>query len=88
MNAKKQMKQSNKIAHMNNNLLIFIVVAAIILGAVYYFSTPAGEPLPMQDSTSLPALEQELSDTDVEGLDQEFADIEMELEAAISEAEQ
>lgn len=76
---------------MNKNLLIFIVIALIILGIVYYFSIPStedGQPWSEQlsDDTSVGALEQELVDTDLENLDQEFADIEMELEAAISEA--
>jgi len=75
---------------MNKNLLIFIVVAVLILGAVYYFSNPpvdqTGNKSPSGD-TSVSALEQELADTNLENLDQEYADIEMELEAAISEAE-
>jgi len=76
---------------MNKNLLIFIVVALLILGVVYYFSNPLEEDQigneNLSDNTSVGALEQELVDTDLDNLDQEFADIEMELEASISEAQ-
>ena len=76
---------------MNKNLLIFIVVALLILGVVYYFSNPLEEDQigneNLSDNTSVGALEQELMNTDLDNLDQEFADIEMELEASISEAQ-
>ena len=77
---------------MNKNLLIFIVIALVILGIVYYFSsltTPAVDTgsESITGDTSAQALEQELTNTDFDNLDQEFADIEMELEAAVSEAQ-
>ena len=82
---------ANNILIMNKNLLIFIVVALLILGVVYYFSNPLEEDQigneNLSDNTSVGALEQELVDTDLDNLDQEFADIEMELEASISEAQ-
>lgn len=77
----------------NNNLLIFIIVALLILGAVYYFTMPPKQPdVPMDtystnDDTSVEVLEQELGSADLENLDQEFADIETELNAAVSEAQ-
>lgn len=73
---------------MNKNLLIFIVVALIILGIVYYFSSPPNEERgeeSLNNDTSVGALEQELTNTDFDDLDQEFVDIETELEASISE---
>lgn len=82
---------ANNILIMNKNLLIFIVVALLILGVVYYFSNPLEEDQigneNLSDNTSVGALEQELMNTDLDNLDQEFADIEMELEASISEAQ-
>ena len=74
---------------MNKNLLIFIIIAIGILGIVYYFSSlpqeqTEGETL--NSDTSVQALEQDLANTDLDNLDQEFADIDMELEASISEA--
>ena len=74
---------------MNKNLLIFIVVAVIILGIVYYFSSLPNEEMgqeSLNNDTSVGTLEQELTNTDLDNLDQEFADIDMELEASISEA--
>ena len=80
----------NNIVNMNKNLLIFIIVALIILGFVYYFSISQEEEQigsePLSGDTSADALEQELINTDLDNLDQEFTDIEMELDAAISEA--
>lgn len=74
---------------MNKNLLIFIIVALLMLGVVYYFSSPPDEQTmgetPNGDA-SVRALEQELTNTDLDNLNQEFADIEMELEASISDA--
>ncbi|TSC78739.1 MAG: hypothetical protein G01um101429_695 [Parcubacteria group bacterium Gr01-1014_29] len=76
---------------MNNNLLIFIIVALLILGAVYYVTLPSkevGEPQDITgDGTSVETLEQDLADTELENLDQEFADIDAELEAALSSAD-
>lgn len=75
---------------MNKNLFIFIIVALLILGVVYYFSNPPEKELTgnetLSDSGSVGALEQELTNTDLDNLDREFADIEMELEASISDA--
>ncbi|OGZ42779.1 MAG: hypothetical protein A3J55_03915 [Candidatus Ryanbacteria bacterium RIFCSPHIGHO2_02_FULL_45_17b] len=74
----------------NKNFLIFIVVALLMLGVVYYYSTLSENEQtgsePLSDDASVGVLEQELVDTDLDNLDQEFADIEMELEASISEA--
>ena len=74
----------------NKNLLILIIVAVIILGFVYYSSVmPNKDQMEneiLSDDTSVETLEQELTDTDLDNMDQEFADIEMELEAAISES--
>lgn len=74
----------------NKNFLIFILVALVILGAVYYVSILPEDQTgndSLSDDASVSALEQELVDTDLDNVDQEFADIEMELEASISEAE-
>ena len=74
----------------NKNLLILIIVAVIILGFVYYSSMIPNqdqvEDETLSDDTSVEMLEQELTETDLDNMDQEFADIEMELEAAISES--
>ena len=75
---------------MNKNLLIFIIIALVILGAVYYFSmTPPIETgqETVTGETSTQALEQELTQTNLDNLDQEFVDIETELEATVSEAQ-
>ncbi|OGZ45175.1 MAG: hypothetical protein A3J54_03560 [Candidatus Ryanbacteria bacterium RIFCSPHIGHO2_02_FULL_45_13b] len=74
----------------NKNFFIFIVVALLMLGIVYYFSALPEDQTgneSLSDDTSIDALEDELIATDLDNLDQEFADIEMELGAAISEAQ-
>ncbi|TSC70023.1 MAG: hypothetical protein G01um101470_903 [Parcubacteria group bacterium Gr01-1014_70] len=80
---------------MNKNLLIFVIIAVILLAVVYYFSAlregmgipeDTGEMVP-RDDTSVSALEADLTNTHIDNVDQEFADVEMELEAAISEAQ-
>jgi len=75
----------------NKNLLIFIIIALVILGAVYYLSPSVQEmdtvPPPVSNDTSDSAIEKDLEDTELENLDEEFVEIEAELEAAISEAE-
>jgi len=61
-----------------------------MLGIVYYFSALPEDQTgneSLSDDTSIDALEDELIATDLDNLDQEFADIEMELGAAISEAQ-
>lgn len=72
----------------NKNFLIFIIVAFGMLAVVYYFSGIAqdiSQNEPVNEHTSADTLEQELIDTDLDSLDQEFSDIEMELEGAVSE---
>ena len=74
---------------MNKNLLIFIIISIGILGIVYYFSSLPQEQTgdeTLNGDTSVQALEQDLANTDLNNLDQEFADIDAELEASISEA--
>ena len=75
---------------MNKNLLILIVVAVVILGVVYYFSALPEDQIENENlsgDTPTETLEQELTNTDIDNLDREFADIDMELEAAILEAQ-
>lgn len=75
---------------MNKNLLIFIVIAALILGVVYYYSQQnltdqsLDETNSISNDTSVSVIEGELQNTEIDNLDQEFADIDAELEAALS----
>jgi len=68
-------------------------VAAIILGGVYYFANNDNDSgaLPpevieqVSSDTTLKVIDEELNNTDIDTLDQEFADIDEELEAALTE---
>ncbi|GEM_PF-6948475 len=76
---------------MNKNLLIFIGIAVVILGIVYFMSLSQREPIDTfpaaSNDASVSAIERELDETDLENLDGEFAEIDAELEAAISESQ-
>ena len=77
---------------MNKNLLIFIVIAALILWVVYYYSQQnltdqlLDETNSISSDTSVSVIEGELQNTEIDNLDHEFADIDAELEAALSSA--
>ena len=77
----------------HKNLTIFIVIAAVILAAVYFMAfqeqplAPEEQASPISSDTSLSVIENDLNSTEVDSLDQEFVDIDAELEAAISEAQ-
>lgn len=78
----------------NKNTLIFIIVALLLVGIVFFYglqpiedATPAPEDTgQVSGDMSLSAIEKELTEVHIEGADQEFADIDSELEAALQEA--
>ena len=73
----------------HKNLIIFIITAAIILVIVYFAVLQISymEDASTANDTSITAIENDLVNTDVDLLDQEFDNIDAELEAAINETQ-